>query len=152
MTPSSPKNVSSSARPVVLSSNWGLTSPSSRTSPCKPPRRIYRLGDQEIFYETSGDGESLLLLHGGFGTVEDFSSQIPELAKHFRVVAFERPGHGHTADNSEPFRFVTMSEYTVDFIEALGLGATNLVGWAMGQSSLCLSPFLDQICSSALFV
>lgn len=86
----------------------------------------------KIFYQTSGEGEPLLLLHGGFGTVEDFSSQIPELARHFRVVAFERPGHGHTADNSEPFSFVTMAEYTVGFIEALGLGATNLVGWSDG--------------------
>jgi len=74
----------------------------------------------------------LLLLHGGFGTVEDFASQTPELAKHFRIIAFERPGHGHTADTSEPFSFETMAEVTVDFIEALKLGAVNLVGWSDG--------------------
>ena len=74
----------------------------------------------------------MLLLHGGFGTVQDFASQTPDLAKHFRVVAFERPGHGHTADNAEPFSFDTMSSYTVEFIEALKLGATNLVGWSDG--------------------
>lgn len=74
----------------------------------------------------------MLLLHGGFGTVEDFSSQTPDLAKHFRVVAIERPGHGHTADNGEPFSYATMSEYTVDFVEAMGLGKTNLVGWSDG--------------------
>ena len=86
----------------------------------------------QIFYETSGEGEPLLLLHGGFGTVEDFSSQTPELSKHFKVVAFERPGHGHTADNDEPFRYATMSEYTADFIEELRLGASNVVGWSDG--------------------
>jgi pimeloyl-ACP methyl ester carboxylesterase len=77
-------------------------------------------------------------LHGGFGTVEDFASQTPELAKHFRVVAFERPGHGHTADNAEPFSFATMAAYTVDFIEALKLGATNLVGWSDGAITALL--------------
>ena len=86
----------------------------------------------KIFYETSGEGEPLLLLHGGFGTVEDFASQTPELAKHFKAVAFERPGHGHTADTNEPFGFSVMAEYTVGFIEALGLGPTNLVGWSDG--------------------
>jgi len=91
-----------------------------------------------IFYETSGDGEPLLLLHGGFGTVEDFSSQTPELSKHFRVVAFERPGHGHTADTKEPFSFATMSEYTTNFIEALGLGRTNLMGWSDGAITALL--------------
>jgi pimeloyl-ACP methyl ester carboxylesterase len=90
------------------------------------------IGNSRVYYEASGAGEPLLLLHGGFGTVEDFASQTPELAKHFRVVAFERPGHGHTADNAEPFSFETMAAYTVDVIEALKLGATNLVGWSDG--------------------
>ena len=91
-----------------------------------------RIRGSQTFYQTSGKGEPLLLLHGGFGTVEDFSSQRPELAKHFKVVAFERPGHGHTADTVKPFSFDTMAGNTVDFIEALGLGATNLVGWSDG--------------------
>jgi pimeloyl-ACP methyl ester carboxylesterase len=91
-----------------------------------------------IYYETSGAGEPLLLLHGGFGTVEDFASQTPELAKHFKVVAFERPGHGHTADNAEPFSFAAMSAGTVDFIEAMKLGATNLVGWSDGAITALL--------------
>ena len=76
----------------------------------------------------------MLLLHGGFGTIEDFASQIPELARDFKVVAFERPGHGHTADTKEPFHFGTMSEQTVDFIEKLGLGPTNLMGWSDGAA------------------
>src|SRR2546430_2258219 len=63
----------------------------------------------QIFYATSGEGEPLLLLRGGFGTVEGFASQTPELGKHFRVVPFERPGHGHAADDEEPFNYATMS-------------------------------------------
>ncbi|HEY6283426.1 MAG TPA: alpha/beta hydrolase [Nitrososphaerales archaeon] len=87
-----------------------------------------------IYYETSGDGEPLLLLHGGFGTVEDFASQTPELAERFKVVAFERPGPGRSADNGKPFTFNTMTECTVDFIDSLGLKATNLVGWSDGAA------------------
>ena len=86
----------------------------------------------QIFYETSGNGEPLLLLHGGLGTVEDFAWQTPELAKHFKTVAFERPGHGHTADTNEPFSFPVIAEYTAGFIETLGLGPSNLVGWSDG--------------------
>src|SRR5467141_175434 len=86
----------------------------------------------KIFYETSGEGEPLLLLHGGFGTVQDFAWQTPELAKHFKVVAFERPGHGHTADTNERFSFPVMAEDTTGFVETLGLGPSNLVGWSDG--------------------
>jgi pimeloyl-ACP methyl ester carboxylesterase len=92
------------------------------------------IGGSRIFYQTSGRGEPLLLLHGGFGTVEDFASQIPEFAEDFKVVAFERSGHGHSADTEDPFHFDTMSEQTIDFIEALGLGPTNLMGWSDGAA------------------
>ncbi len=98
----------------------------------KAVKKYLPVRGSQVFYETSGEGEPLLLLHGGFGTVEDFSSQTPELAKHFKVITFERPGHGHTADNNEPFSFATMSKITIDFIEGLKLGATNLVGWSDG--------------------
>ena len=74
----------------------------------------------------------MLLLHGGFGTVQDFASQTPELAKHFKIIAFERPGHGHTADTDEQFSFNVLADYTVRFIEALGLGPSNLAGWSDG--------------------
>lgn len=94
--------------------------------------RHLRIGKSLVYYEASGTGEPLLLLHGGLGTVEDFSSQTLELARHFRVVAFERPGHGHTADIDEPFSFDAMSAYAIDSIETLKLGTTNLVGWSDG--------------------
>ena len=116
-----------------------------------------QIRNSRIYYEKSGSGEPLLLLHGGFGTVEDFASQTPELAKHFRVVAFERPGHGHTADTIEPFSFDTMSSYTADFIEALKLGAMNLVGWSDGAIIALLvaisRPDLVKrlVCGSGLF-
>ena len=92
------------------------------------------IGGLRIFYQTEGRGEPLLLLHGGFGTIEDFASQIPGLARDFKVVAFERPGHGHTPDTMGPFHFDTMSEQTVDFIETLGIGPTNLMGWSDGAA------------------
>ena len=111
------------------------TDPRRRRPVMQPVRKVkgyLPIGNSRFYYETSGHGEPLLLLHGGFGTVEDFSAQTPELAKHFKVVAFERPGHGHTADNGERFSYASMSRDTVDFINALGLGATNLGGWSDG--------------------
>jgi pimeloyl-ACP methyl ester carboxylesterase len=88
----------------------------------------------QVYYEISGEGEPLLLLHGGFGTVEDFAFQTPEMAKRFKVVAFERPGHGRSADDGEPFSFNRMTDYTIDFMDSLGLKAANLVGWSDGAA------------------
>jgi pimeloyl-ACP methyl ester carboxylesterase len=116
-----------------------------------------RIRNSRVYYETLGVGEPLLLFHGGLGTVEDFASQTPEVAKHFRVVAFERPGHGHTADTAEPFSFDTMSSYAVDFIEALKLGPANLMGWSDGAITALLVAISRRdlvkrlVCVSGLF-
>lgn len=91
-----------------------------------------QIGKARVFYEIRGAGEPLLLLHGGFGTNEDFVNQTPEFAKHFRVVAFERPGHGRSADVYEKFSFDDMAADAIKFIEKVGLGPVNLVGWSDG--------------------
>ncbi|MBO0888156.1 alpha/beta hydrolase [Candidatus Bathyarchaeota archaeon] len=95
-------------------------------------RSYLEVGKARVFYEMSGSGESLLLLHGGLGTNEDFASQMPEFVKHFRVVAFERPGHGHSADTDQVFSFDKMAADTIELIEKLNLGPVNIVGWSDG--------------------
>lgn len=106
-------------------------------------RASLQIRGSRIYYETIGHGAPIFLLHGGLETIEDFASQIPELAKHFRVIAFERPGHGHAADTNEPFSYRSMTEYTTSFIEELKLGPTNIVGWSDGASSLYSSQSHD---------
>lgn len=91
-----------------------------------------QIGKSRIFYETHGSGEPVLILHGGFGSNQDFAAQIPEVSKNFKVVAFERPGHGHSADTSDPFTFEAMARTTIELIKALNLGSVNLVGWSDG--------------------
>jgi pimeloyl-ACP methyl ester carboxylesterase len=90
------------------------------------------IGKARVFYETWGTGEPVLLLHGGFGTNEDFAGQTFDLARYFRVVAFERPGHGHSPDTHELFSFDVMSKEAIGVVEKLGLGPVNLAGWSDG--------------------
>jgi pimeloyl-ACP methyl ester carboxylesterase len=88
----------------------------------------------ETYYETDGGGTPLLLLHGGFGGVSDFASQFPEFARHYKVIAFERHGHGHTADTDKPLSYGSMADQTVAFMDALKLGPCVLVGWSDGAT------------------
>lgn len=97
-------------------------------------RGYLRVGNAETYYETAGEGRPLLFLHGGLGTVEDFASQFPEFGRYYKVIAFERSGHGHTADTDKPFSYHDMADQTVAFIDALGLGSCNLIGWSDGAA------------------
>lgn len=67
----------------------------------------------KMYYEVHGDGPPLLMLHGGGGSIPE--KWIPFFSSHFRVIAPEQMGHGHTADLVDrPFHYHDMAEDTVE--------------------------------------
>ena len=50
-----------------------------------------------LHYVTAGDGPPIVLLHGASASLRDFDASIlPGLARHHRVIAFDRPGYGYS--------------------------------------------------------
>lgn len=86
----------------------------------------------KTYYEVHGQGEPLLLMHGGFCTVETFFGQTPELARLYQVILPERRGHGRTADVEGPITYELMARDTIAFMEALRLESAHLVGYSDG--------------------
>jgi pimeloyl-ACP methyl ester carboxylesterase len=86
------------------------------------------------WYDTfgGGAGEPLVLLHGGICTNETWGAQAPALAEHFRVLAPERRGHGHTPDVEGPLSYGVMTDDTIAFLDAVLGGPAHLVGWSDG--------------------
>ena len=89
-------------------------------------------GGLETYYEVSGAGEPLLLLHGGFCPVETFDGLTPRLAEGYRVYLPERRGHGRTPDAEGPITFEIMARDTIAFMDALELSSAHLAGWSDG--------------------
>lgn len=91
------------------------------------------VGPLDLYYERHGDGPPLVLLHGAFGTIEScFAGLLPELARHFEVVAVELQGHGHTRDIDRPLSYEDMARDTAGLLEALDIRRAHLVGYSMG--------------------
>ncbi len=86
------------------------------------------------YYEVHGEGEPLLLMHGGFCTIDTFFGLTPELAKHYRVILPERRGHGRTADPGE-ISYQLMAQDTIAFMQALGIESAHLVGYSDGANT-----------------
>ena len=89
-----------------------------------------QIGDLNTWYEEQGAGDSLVLFHGGLSTNETWAAQIPDLAAHFRVVAPERRGHGHTPDREGPLSYDLMAEDMIGFLETVAGGPAHIVGWS----------------------
>ncbi len=77
-------------------------------------------------------GEPVLLLHGGFCSIETMRPQIADLALGYAVHAPERAGHGRTADHGEPFDYERMAEETVAYLDAVGLERVDILGFSDG--------------------
>jgi pimeloyl-ACP methyl ester carboxylesterase len=54
------------------------------------------LNGTTVYYETYGTGQPLLLLHGNGGSIASRSSQIPEYAKRYKVIAVDSRCHGNS--------------------------------------------------------
>lgn len=86
----------------------------------------------KVYYEIYGEGEPLLLLHGNGGSIESFIYQIPELAKHFKVIAVDSRAQGRTTDADQEITYALMASDMAGLIDKLNLGKVNVVGWSDG--------------------
>lgn len=84
------------------------------------------------YYEQHGSGEPVLLLHGGYCSIETWQSQIDALAPAYRVHAPERPGQGRTPDRPGPITFQGMVDDTIAYLDAMGVGSAHVVGFSDG--------------------
>jgi pimeloyl-ACP methyl ester carboxylesterase len=79
-----------------------------------------------------GKGRAVVLLHGGMSSSASLLRTIgPSLAKRYRVAAFDRRGHGRTADTDAPFSYSAMADETIAFVEYLDR-RVHLVGHSDG--------------------
>jgi pimeloyl-ACP methyl ester carboxylesterase len=85
-----------------------------------------------VWYETAGDGDPIVLLHGGLATNTTWNAQFDGFSPFRRVVAPERQAHGHTPDRDRPLSYQSMADETIGFLDAVDLGPADLVGWSDG--------------------
>jgi pimeloyl-ACP methyl ester carboxylesterase len=86
----------------------------------------------DTYYEMDGEGEPVILLHGGFVSIESWTAQRAALAARYRIYLPERRGHGRTPDVPGPLSFEVMACDTIAFAEAIGLSSVDVIGWSDG--------------------
>ncbi|MEO1788168.1 MAG: alpha/beta hydrolase [Pseudomonadota bacterium] len=67
-----------------------------------PSGEFVDVGGRRVHAQIMGSGPDLVLIHGAFGSLQDFTYDLmPRLAERYRVIAFDRPGLGYT-DRTDP--------------------------------------------------
>ena len=94
--------------------------------------KYVEINDIKVYYEVYGEGDPLLLLHGNGGSIENFTYQIPELSRYFKVIAVDSRAQGRTSDSDQEISYALMASDMSELIDKLNLGKVNVVGWSDG--------------------
>ncbi len=98
--------------------------------------KVLHLNDADIYYESYGKGEPLFLLHGNGGSISDFSKEIPELSRHFRVIAMDTRGQGKSTDaTAGPLTYIQFADDVKALADQLGMKKINILGWSDGGNT-----------------
>ena len=89
----------------------------------------------KMYYEIYGKGEPLLLIHGGIGSINNFSGQIPYFAQHYQVIVVDGRAHGKSVDPTDSLSYEMMAEDFNIFLEFLKIKSCYVIGWSDGGNN-----------------
>ena len=86
-----------------------------------------------VGYRQVGDGPAVVVLHGYVGDGgATWHRQLDALSDEFRLIAWDAPGAGSSADPPESFGMAGYADCLAGFIAALGVADPHLVGLSLG--------------------
>jgi pimeloyl-ACP methyl ester carboxylesterase len=88
-----------------------------------------------LYHEIYGQGEPLVLIHGGLTTIGEMQGWVRPLATTRLVIAVEMQGHGRTSDTDRPMTFATMGDDIAALLDHLRIPKADLIGHSFGGAS-----------------
>lgn len=89
----------------------------------------------EVYYELHGRGKPLVLLHGGFGSIEMFGPVLAALSEKRQVIGIDLQGHGRTLPFDRPMTFANLAADVAALITWLGCDNADVMGYSMGAAT-----------------
>lgn len=86
----------------------------------------------DVHYYVAGQGDPLVVIHGGGGDARTWWDNITELSKQYTVYAPDLPGYGGSQPLDGNYFIPELSEFIDRFAASLGLEQFNLVGHSLG--------------------
>ncbi|MGZ4013050.1 MAG: alpha/beta fold hydrolase [Mucilaginibacter sp.] len=86
----------------------------------------------KMYYETYGQGEPLLIIHGNGGSINNFLYQIPYFAKNYHVVIADSRAQGKSVDLTDSLSYEMMTDDLNALLDQLHLKSCYVIGWSDG--------------------
>ena len=89
-----------------------------------------------MYVDDRGDGEPLLLLHGGMGIGSDWRHVFPSDPTGYRMIVPDLRGHGRSTNPDRTFTFRQCAGDVLALLDHLGLARVKAIGMSMGAKTL----------------
>jgi pimeloyl-ACP methyl ester carboxylesterase len=89
-----------------------------------------------LYYEIRGNGNPLVLLHGGGSTIfSTYGRMVPTLARSHQVIGVELQAHGHTLDIDRPLSFEQDADDVAGLLNQLQIEKADIMGFSNGGTT-----------------
>lgn len=92
----------------------------------------FATGDVKLWYASFGEGEPIVLLHGGLGSSDHYGDLVSALAAKRRVIVVDSRGHGRSTRSAHGISYRQMADDVVALLDHLAIERAALVGWSDG--------------------
>ncbi|MBX7051467.1 MAG: alpha/beta fold hydrolase [Flavobacteriales bacterium] len=89
----------------------------------------------KLYFKKLGEGPPLLILHGLFGSSDNWQTHAKTFAEHHTVYLVDQRNHGHSPHTDE-FNYSLMAEDLYELIADEGLRDVSLIGHSMGGKTI----------------
>lgn len=86
----------------------------------------------DIYYETQGQGEALLFIHGLGSSTVDWNAQTNYFSKNYKVIVFDLRGHGQSGKVPGTYSISLFADDVACLIKKLNIQRANVVGISLG--------------------
>lgn len=100
-----------------------------------PEGKRVEVNGMQMYYEVSGEGEPLVVLHGAYMNIPTMGAIVGKLAETHKVYAIEFQGHGRTTDIDRPITYPNLADDVAVFMDKVGLQKADVFGYSMGAAA-----------------
>ena len=98
--------------------------------------KYFDTGDAKLYYEVYGNGDPILMLHGGvYGYINEFEYLIPLLEENHQVICLATRGHGKSEIGKQQFTYKQRAEDAYKLLQHLNIRKATVIGFSDGGYS-----------------